>query len=120
MTDQTVNIPLLRKAVEWAEAEAAKPTGGLWIQQLWYTRPDATGYEADLRERNGLTPECGTSYCIAGFVCDVEGIDALGYWDVSAAKALGLSVSQCVPLFHASNTIADVRRIAEDIAGERL
>ena len=120
MTDQTVNIPLLRKAVEWAEAEAAKPTGGLWIQQLWYTRPGAGGYEAELRERNGLTPKCGTSYCIAGYVCDVEGIDALGYWPQRAAEALGLSESACAPLFNANNTITDVRLVAERLAGERL
>lgn len=121
MSAPEVNIPLLRKAVEWAEAEAAKPKSqSLWHQGAW-----------------SETAGCGTAYCIAGYVAqvvdaryeqsqNVEGVHVSNF----AAEALGIGgqVDSCgqenctctVDLFSASNTIADVRRIAEDIAGERL
>ena len=77
-----VNIPLLRKAVEWAEAEAL---------------------------------------CIAGKVAfDLTG--NMSYFDAEpiAREALGLDNGQAIRLFNQWNDIEDVRRIAEDIAGERL
>jgi hypothetical protein len=126
-TDLTLpepNIPLLRKAVEWAEAEAAKTDGTcLWDQGAWAQETD-----------------CGTAYCIAGFAA-VNSIpnahevpDGFGYvdlyvdgeeafWFDTGGRALGLTLFEAEKLFHAQNTIADVRRIAEGIAaraGERL
>lgn len=126
MTDQTVNIPLLRKAVEWAEAEAAKPEGeSEWYQGFWLSTPIG---------------DCGTAYCIAGWVaqhvdpryalrsaadgvhaCDIAG-DALGLPNPEPSWVhMGLTGRHAMqPLFSGGNSIEDVRRIAESIAGERL
>ena len=120
MTD-TVNIPLLRKAVEWAEAEAAKPPELCEWEQNYYSvdphkhripisRP-ATG------ERITKAAECGTCYCIAGYVSVMAGKVATAE---NAQALLGLDDDDAYALFHFENTIEDVRRIAEDIAGERL
>jgi hypothetical protein len=108
MSASEVNIPLLRKAVEWAEAEAAKPEGGLW-DQSWYITDDNA---------------CGTSYCIAGWVNVQNGAE--GYDQITdtsaAAESLGIPVwrGEDGHLFDGGNSIEDVRRIAEEIAGERL
>jgi nucleotide-binding universal stress UspA family protein len=112
MTDLPApNIPLLRKAVEWAEAEAAKTDGtSLWDQTIW---AGDTG--------------CGTAYCVAGWTV----YEAAGRQDVrvgpqveSEAQALvGLTDDESSDLFHPDNSIEDIRRIAEQIAaraGERL
>ena len=106
-----VNIPLLRKAVEWAEAEAALGEDGRWVQAFVSSEK-----------------HCGTSYCIAGWVAaqDTETGDP---YDVPcgdpvrhAADRLGIphTDDEWNPLFHADNTIKDVRHIAESLAGERL
>lgn len=114
MTENTVNIPLLRKAVEWAEAEAAKGEMSAWDQTTFV-------------ETRAL---CGTAYCIAGYIGQMldpafvasawSGEDLVS--DV-AAEALGIAPSTGITpghLFYSGNTIEDVRRIAEDLAGERL
>lgn len=111
-----LNVPLLRKAVEWAEAEAAKPEGEFreWDQE-WYRK--VTG--------------CGTAYRIGGYVCEVTGHE----WDITdlgwstteaglvsdvARAELGLGPEDGSMLFDSDNTIADIRRIAERIAGGPL
>lgn len=117
----TPNIPLLRKAVEWAESEAAKTDGTcLWNQ---------AEYVID-------RGECGTAYCIAGFavvngVASAE-VDAWGllevdgrprHWHTAGREVLGLSDDEADDLFADSNSITDVREVAEQIAGragERL
>lgn len=124
-----VNVPLLRKAVEWAEAEAAKPPELCeWNQDLWRTTPEQ-------RAEFGLpvSPACGTAYCIAGYVAHISGFK----WDDEtdevegdnrpvfevAAELLGIRPDGGLNpshLFYANNSIEDVRRIAEEIAGERL
>jgi hypothetical protein len=115
MTDLTPNIPLLRKAVEWAEAEAAKPDE----QCAWWQGT----YEISAVS---LGRECGTCYCIAGYVWRIAGDGKLFDYDEDAARLLGIDVAQHNyrrGLFAADNTIEDVRRIAEGIAakaGERL
>jgi hypothetical protein len=144
-----VNIPLLRKAVEWAEAEAAKPEiDRQWAQRRWVTTPEERardfaedGIGLSYREAaETLAPHCGTAYCIAGYVgqllepryatsVTVDGVHVSEF----AAEALGIDTSGSrmwhdpyegqvvVPdLFEEDNTAADVRRIAEEIAGERL
>lgn len=130
MTEPTVNIPLLRKAVEWAEAEAAKPVELCqWEQGVWQTTP-----ETQVWARNRLidkpqindqwviraaakTEDCGTCYCIAGYVEVLHDLPARGD---KAAELLGISRGAAFSLFDGDNTIEDVRRIAESIAGERL
>lgn len=128
MSAAEVNIPLLRKAVEWAEAEAAKPPELCeWQQSMWITpRGDepfsVPKYIGTLTtSQRGRSRECGTCFCVAGFVqFQADGIVTEDVAD-RAAELLGLSGdAQTHPLFTAFNTIADVRRIAESLAGERL
>jgi hypothetical protein len=116
------NIPLLRKAVEWAEAEAAKTDGtGLWEQMDYIT-----------------DKPCGTAYCIAGWVIatspEAEIHDDFGYrfpviegrnllWAEAGQELLGLTEIEADDLFCDRNDIEDVRYYAEQIAarvGERL
>lgn len=129
----TPNVALLRKAVEWVEAEAALPmTQRQWEQGSWF-RPrevEATNF-------------CGTACCVAGWVGlnsdevqpqveqDVYGNDR--YTDrveypsglvvhVSdyAQHALGLTDAQADRLFAGGNTATVIREVAEQIAGEPL
>lgn len=132
-TETQVNIPLLRKAVEWAEAEHAKGIRwSRWEQAMWVTTPQdqERARRAPEDERGGWyklaaqrDPECGTCYCIAGYLLhEVEGVPedrAVGYVN-RAAALLGIARVQGDALFDAENSIEDVRRIAEQIAGERL
>lgn len=127
MSAPEVNIPLLRKAVEWAEAEAAKPVAERqWDQDWWMTSPQERAEELGLPES-----ECGTAYCIAGWACYSNGEDfdpgGEGNLLVSGAhpsdraqELLGLTSREANALFASRNTIEDVRCIAEEIAGERL
>lgn len=123
---ENVNIPLLRKAVEWAEAEAAKPKAeSRWRQQYWVT-PAADdqsraewGMCAHENSAESFGHTCGTCYCIAGYVTETQ-IGPTENVPTEARELLGLTKSQTDDLFRASNTIEDVRRIAEEIAGERL
>lgn len=134
MPDQEVNIPLLRKAVEWAEAEAAKPeTESAWDQGNWVRTPVERLKQMSSEARQEYA-ECGTTYCIAGYV--TAGIQGMQFDDgytedgehiaVVAADLLGIAPPEdCISpepghLFHMWNDAAEVRRIAEDIAGERL
>lgn len=120
MTAPEVNVPLLRKAVEWAEAEAAKPYGN-WYQVDTVVLPEE-------RVLYGLgTAGCGTAYCVAGFIAaTVTGLD--NPYDSPevdtvcdfAAKAIGVERYKAWALWDMTNSIEDVRRIAEEIAGERL
>lgn len=114
----TPNLPLLRKALDWAELEAKKPRReSQWNQAMWLSETD-----------------CGTAYCIAGYVAhitaDINRDDGIGMTTLSgvliprhATRELGLTNGEAAQLFMASNSIADLRMIAEDIAeraGEEL
>lgn len=109
-----VNVPLLRKAVEWAEVENTLPNG-MWNQRFWAQQTD-----------------CGTAYCIAGFVAQETsgGIDffkgvkiasqcldpdsnSLVSINTFAREHLGLTIAESDALFAASNTIEDVRDVFE-------
>lgn len=133
MRDPQPNLPLLRKVVEWAEAEAAKTDGTcMWNQEQWATETD-----------------CGTAFCIAGYVCDIQHDTKLlskrpalvgkgytydqveidgevggpGLWCETAQKDLGLTQMEAENLFSACNSIRRVRRVAQGVAeraGERL
>ena len=146
-----VNIPLLRKAVEWAEAEAKKPLlEREWDQSGWMRSPKhrARDYLMDKAHRTGnfaeLTDEgiqelaqtCGTSYCIAGYICHLAGLTFTGdnssmFYRVIDANGVERNVSEVAAellgnpddtglLFDAGNSIERVRVIAEEIAGEKL
>lgn len=124
-----VNIPLLRKAVEWVEAEAIKPPDqSEWYQAAWRIS-DGYGIEVG----NQLVSHCGTAYCVAGYVGQLvnpeyqksdwlknEGGTPVMHVSTAAKEALGLTTDQADRLFDAGNDVKDVRRIAEEIAGERL
>jgi hypothetical protein len=124
VTTPTPDVPLLRKAVEWVEAEDAKdPADSAWYQGSWVTSDP-------LRS-------CGTAYCVAGYVGTLvdsrfENSAKNGGWLVDPAwvndlhvsrvaqDALGLTDHQAEMLFDANNTAEDIRFFAEEIAGEPL
>lgn len=124
-----VNIPLLRKCIEWAEAEAAKPRELCEWEQGFYMVPKSAsdprvsdGYLWVDNFRKTKAAGCGACYCIAGFVAITVHGESIAYseMDALAENALGLNMDQSSDLFEGDNTIEDVRRIAEEIAGERL
>lgn len=120
----TPDIPRLRKAVEWVEAEATKPRpqDRQWYQSNYFIR------------RPELT--CGTAYCVAGMIALEDGwtpewkefatatlVTKDGFTDSVhnvAKAALGLTDTQAFSLFAGTNRAEDVRAVAERIAGERL
>lgn len=135
----TVDIPLLRKTVEWAEAEAAKaerdPTyHPEWQQDDWMQARDRakwlTWIERTPFEQRRKLPiwetykaaGCGTAYCIAGKITadsDQPNADP----EIQARKMLGLTHYQASELFDGGNDIEDIRAVAEAIAveaGEKL
>lgn len=116
----TLDVPLLRKVVEWAEAEAARPIEECeWNQELWAV----AGVE--------IERTCGTAFCVAGkLISDADGADSLNALSgvgciQRGAELLGVS-SQDVwsqgrydepqGLFAPGNTIADVRAEAAELA----
>lgn len=136
-----VNVPLLRKAVEWVEEQDKLAVSGHrseWAQDQWMAYrtddgllvdgvfvDDATKAELHRLAERG---ECGTAYCVAGYVGQLldesykytwspDGLPAV---DDFAERALGLTTNQADLLFGGVNTADDVRRIAEEIAGEKL
>ena len=129
----TVDIPLLRKGLEWAEAEAAKPIEDCeWHQGRWKADPK------DLTHLIRIDPEtsamvitdiqksasCGTCFCLAGYLMNEAGIE-FNNIDGSenedkASELLGITPTQGRRLFAGGNSIKDLRTIAETIAGERL
>lgn len=121
MVKPTPDIPLLRKCVEWAEAEAAKPYAlREWMQSHYVVLSESDdswegSWMAHLRRAK--SPECGTCFCIAGYADHVAGRDS-EYQDVheSAQELLGLTEDEGERLFDGGNDIKDVRREAEMIA----
>lgn len=140
--EETVNIPLLRKAVEWVETQAKLPTiDREWEQSTYISSPSKTAlsliwdkleYPFDNPFEQWsyvdiLEPHCGTTYCVAGYIsqlCDSRYKDRFCVDEVSmpdfAAEQLGLTPLEASRLFHATNTASDVRTIAEEITGEPL
>ena len=117
------NIPLLRKVVEWVEWQDGLYEGKEWYQGTWFRK-------TYLVEE---TEWCDSAMCIAGkIVTDagwvqarhdsnmvVKGFDKGFVWDV-AAELLGLPSEVADRLFEGDNDASAIRRIAEEIAGERL
>lgn len=126
-----VNIPLLRKVVEWAEAEARIDQAfRAWDQQNYCGI--GLRYLTAAERAQGDVGDCGTTYCIAGKVLHDAGwtdaeIRHRHRPDIPAAALLGIPTVDDTDdddwgdhLFAPSNTIEDVRRIAETLAGQRL
>jgi len=119
------NLPLLRKTLEWAEAEAEQPRElSEWYQGSWITKRG-----------------CGTACCIAGKVAidngavSLDQIDAIlqgvdfddlfqgDYIGDFAKRELGLLEIEAEMLFFHSNNIDELWEIGNWIAarsGERL
>jgi hypothetical protein len=138
MTNERVNVPLLRKGVEWVEAEAEKPfIDSQWYQGSWVTNTELRAaqliYDVPLRDYTNekiqhVADHCGTAYCLAGYVGQLlderyvgtaKPEDAIHVADF-ATDALGLTNEEADRLFFSGNTAADIRTIAEQIAGEKL
>lgn len=122
-----VNIPLLRKAVEWVEQQDALPKEKReWLQEYYVVVEDLRIF--DLHHKVG----CGTAYCVAGYIgAMVDERYQEGQWgggdstanehvSTVAERALGLSDIQSSLLFNGSNTAARIRALAEEFAGEAL
>lgn len=119
------NIPLLRKAVEWVEEqEQLDPRTRQWMQETVVLPEDARIIQ------HHHEVGCGTAYCVAGYVAHLVDPDHLrGNQIEVAAEALGIdwddrsTVQPYVPhggLFSYDNKAADIRSIAEQLAGEKL
>lgn len=129
-----VNIPLLRKAVEWAEAENAKGLDavgrplGEWYQGDWHTNK-SWWVEYSTHD---TTNTCGTAYCIAGYVGQLlepafqksdylhENTEDEIHVSKFAQEALGLTNDQASSLFAGGNDIERIRELAEKFSGEKL
>lgn len=106
------NLPLLRKVMDWVTEQAGKHYGSSeWDQTMWV---------------NGGA-ECGTSYCVAGYVCHVSGADFIDGENVAyqgrvtgagelARQLLGLSHSESLRMFRGNNRLPDVRAVAAEVA----
>jgi hypothetical protein len=129
MWSRTVNIPLLRKAVEWVEEQEKRP-----LHQRQWNQGHYVHYNIWAGLKVDDLGYCGTTYCVAGYVGqlleprysdDALPVGRLGEPDLPhvndfAAEALGLTTPQADLLFSGSNTASQVRRIAERLAGEKL
>lgn len=115
-----LNVPLLRKAVEWVEAESQRGPESEWVQAHWYSEKKSS---------------CGTAYCVAGYVAQLDG--ARFDWDAGgklfhpetgarmsvseyAREKLGLSPREAGELFCGTNSAVTIRRFAERFAREKL
>lgn len=118
----TPNVPLLRKAVEWVEAQDTLPEDSRqWLQHS-YVVPEHVRISLFRHE-----PDCGTAFCVAGYIgqlldpryerhTEVEGVHVSDF----AAHALGIRACDQIDLFSGDNTAEMVREVAERIAGQRL
>lgn len=127
-----VDVPLLRKVVEWAEVEAKKPfMERAWYQDAYYMRPGEHVFNPET-EKSEI--RCGTAYCIAGWtVAETLGPDEAMNFSGDVVTSAGEFIRDCEEralemlnistdhgLFDCSLTIEEVRAIAEKIAGEPL
>jgi hypothetical protein len=128
------DIPLLRKAVEWVEEqEQLLPIDREWDQEhyqmtsIHHAMVLLGGIPTQLRYLYQVAAHCGSTYCVAGYIGQmldaryrdttvVEGVHVAEF----AMEQLRLTPIQGRSLFAANNSAADVRQIAENIAGQPL
>jgi hypothetical protein len=129
-----VDVPLLRKVVEWAEVEAQKPfMERRWYQDAYYMKDGDTIYNPERDDFDVV--RCGTAFCIAGWtVAETLGAgEAMNSGGDVVDSKTGRFIRDCEDraremlnissdhgLFDCGLTIEEVRRIAEKIAGESL
>lgn len=112
-----LNVELLKQAVKWAEWSHEQKNGE-WRQLMWAHQD-----------------ECGTSYCIAGWIAHEAGVQfdfntlneahTCKDWNgvtrpvaEVASELLGLDEDDTYPLFAASISIEEVREHAEALIQE--
>jgi hypothetical protein len=139
-----VNIPLLRKGLEWVEWQDTLPMiDSEWNQGDFVLPPEIKAftliagqrYINDHRMSTGelqaltekVAPHCGSAYCFAGYIGQLEDaryartdeVDGIHVGQF-AQEQLGITEYQAEALFSADNTAKDIREICESIAGEPL
>ena len=131
-----IDIPKLRKLVEWVEEQdVLAESDRVWDQELWFHQ-DRSVVVAIEALHNKYDPYCGTSMCAAGKLAfddgwkpvwdsdghsdraEKDGVEK--YYSQIGAEVLGLAYEAEYELFNANNNAGDIRAIAEDYAGERL
>lgn len=134
-TELTVNVPLLRKALEWVEYQASLPLiDREWRQEGFITLPENIAammlkftpvYEGTKLEQ--VANHCGTAYCVAGYVGQLlEPAYALDEFHGGqhvgefAKQELGLTNGQADALFDGCNSAQTIRALCEQFAGEAL
>jgi len=145
-----MNVELLRDAVLWAVAQAELGAAGKWHQETWSVFPTDYHEAAVAGPGSQTAPaECGTSFCIAGWICaqsgdrftsghsTPNGVELAGVATTDghvqtvsdrATDLLGishgvLSTGEEPHLFHGGNSLLDVYQAAEELAvyhGEAL
>lgn len=139
-----LNIELLRDAVEWVEwqntldVEKREWTQGVWFADLDRLRQGHTPAYSSLwagiseefqQEVAEERTECGTAYCVAGYIVQKElGVNYLkkmfsldhfaGSTGANAAELLGISESEADMLFDEDNDASDIRIEAEALAAK--
>jgi hypothetical protein len=138
------NIPLLRKYVEWVEEQAQLPElHREWHQGWWIVDVEERNrYREATNSSRGQFRDpnvCGTAYCVAGKVVTdagykpvysftfgtgnigevADGEETYGISEL-ASELLGVTYEDGNRLFASHNTAQDIRKVAEEIAGERL
>lgn len=136
-----VNVPLLRKAVEWVEEQDKLPLiDRVWNQGDWVTaaarraRQLLIGVPIEDRPEvaEQIEPHCGTAFCVAGYIGQMhderyiksQTVDGV-HVSVYAADLLGLDYTNydgeaLHELFSGANSAYDIRQIAEELAGETM
>ncbi len=109
-----VNIPLLRKAVEWVEEQDALP-----IETRSWMQREIILPEAHRIHSHGHQPGCGTAFCIAGYVAD-QVRPGIGWEEAIPVAEQALGLPRGHNLFMMTNSAKTIREVAERIAGERL
>ena len=101
-TDLKVNIPLLRKAVEWVEQQEKLPEWAReWDQEHWVSEKQwaqldhLAAVECGDESAEKYAPHCGTAYCVAGYIGQLEDprFAASDYIKVSRDEALAMGFS---------------------------
>lgn len=127
--------------IEWIDEDTPPDTA--WYQPRYSTLLRHPTRQA-VRSGEATLQTCGTAYCIAGYTVSQlpgyraevaldrhgehpvlkETLDGCLLTDITIYEAardeLGLTLDQAMRLFDADNSVKNVRRIAEEIAGERL
>lgn len=123
MVQEPVDVPLLRKGVDWVlEQNARDLDESEWDQETWRIDGET------------IDRSCGTAYCLAGYVCHVSGLEWISDLHVvhqgravspgnAARSLLGLTAREAGVMFAGRRTAQEIVKLAEYVAeraGERL